>query len=67
MSKYLNCFILILLPFIINAQTPAQDSTWVVTHYTKKEVYIAMRDGKISALFEESVAITEEGPKVMTR
>ena len=28
---------------------------------------IAMRDGKISALFEESVAITEKGPKVMTR
>jgi methionyl aminopeptidase len=28
---------------------------------------IAMRDGKISALFEESVAVTEKGPKVMTR
>lgn len=28
---------------------------------------IAMRDGKISALYEESVAITEKGPKVMTR
>ncbi len=28
---------------------------------------IAMRDGKISALYEESVAITENGVKVMTR
>ena len=28
---------------------------------------IAMRDGKISALFEETVAITPDGPKVLTR
>ncbi len=28
---------------------------------------IAMRDGKISALFEETVAVTEKGPKVLTR
>jgi len=28
---------------------------------------IAMRDGKISALFEETVAVTENGPKVLTR
>jgi methionyl aminopeptidase len=28
---------------------------------------IAMRDGKISALYEESVAVTEKGTKVMTR
>jgi methionyl aminopeptidase len=28
---------------------------------------IAMQDGKISALFEETVAITEAGPKVLTR
>lgn len=28
---------------------------------------IAMRDGKISGLFEDTVAVTEEGPKVLTR
>lgn len=28
---------------------------------------IAMQDGKIAALFEETVAITEAGPKVLTR
>jgi methionyl aminopeptidase len=28
---------------------------------------IAMRDGKISALYEETVAVTEKGPKVLTR
>jgi methionyl aminopeptidase len=28
---------------------------------------IAMRDGKISALFEETVAVTGSGPKVLTR
>jgi len=28
---------------------------------------IAMRDGKISGLFEDSVAVTEKGPKVLTR
>jgi methionyl aminopeptidase len=28
---------------------------------------IAMRDGKISGLFEDTVAVTAEGPKVLTR
>ena len=28
---------------------------------------IAMRDGKISALFEETVVVTQKGPKVLTR
>jgi methionyl aminopeptidase len=28
---------------------------------------IAMRDGKIAALFEETVAVTDKGPKVLTR
>jgi len=28
---------------------------------------IAMRDGKISALFEETVAVTEKGPKILTQ
>lgn len=28
---------------------------------------IAMKDGKISGLFEETVAVTESGPKVLTR
>jgi methionyl aminopeptidase len=28
---------------------------------------IAMRDGKISGLFEDSVAVTEKGPRILTR
>ncbi|QDA61937.1 CocE/NonD family hydrolase [Hymenobacter jejuensis] len=36
-------FPLLLLPFLAPAQ--AVDSTWFVQHYTKKEVYIPMRDG----------------------
>jgi uncharacterized protein len=32
-------------PLALSAQTPAEDSAWVVTHYTKKEVNIPMRDG----------------------
>jgi methionyl aminopeptidase len=28
---------------------------------------IAMRDGKISGLFEDSVAVTDKGPQVLTR
>jgi methionyl aminopeptidase len=28
---------------------------------------IAMRDGKISGLFEDSVAVTDKGPIVLTR
>jgi methionyl aminopeptidase len=28
---------------------------------------IAMKDGKISGLFEDTVAVTESGPKVLTR
>ena len=28
---------------------------------------IAMRDGKISGLFEDSIAVTEAGAKVLTR
>ena len=27
---------------------------------------IAMRDGKMSGLFEETVAVTKDGPKVLT-
>ena len=38
-------FILLFSPLFLIAQTPAADSTWFVTHYTKREVYIPMRDG----------------------
>lgn len=37
-------FLLILFPFYSYSQNI--DSTWFVTHYTKKEVYIPMRDKK---------------------
>jgi uncharacterized protein len=37
--------VLLLAPLSLFAQTPAGDSTWLVTNYTKREVYIPMRDG----------------------
>lgn len=36
-------FALLLLPFFVSAQNA--DSVWFVSHYTKKEVTISMRDG----------------------
>ncbi len=36
---------LLLTPLSIFAQTAAEDSTWLVTNYTKTEVSIEMRDG----------------------
>jgi predicted acyl esterase len=56
--KRLLLFILLTLPFCSSAQTPALDSAWLVTHYTKREVSIAMRDGikLFTAIYEQKLA-----------
>ncbi len=36
---------LLIAPLSLFAQDPVSDSAWLVTHYTKQEVYIQMRDG----------------------
>ena len=44
MRQFLFIALFIIIPGIIIAQ-PSADSAWLVTHYTKKEVQIKMRDG----------------------
>jgi uncharacterized protein len=41
---YILFFLVLTAPFCLLAD-PAADSVWFVNHYTKKEVYITMRDG----------------------
>jgi uncharacterized protein len=43
--RKLFLFALLNFPSLLWAQNPAADSLWLVTHYTKTEVYIPMRDG----------------------
>ncbi|GAA0541730.1 CocE/NonD family hydrolase [Chitinophaga japonensis] len=47
MQKYLwlACVLLLVLPAATKAGNINEDSLWVRAHYTKKEVYIPMRDG----------------------
>ena len=46
MNKFSLLFLLVLVPgFSFGQASPAEDSAWLVTHYTKKEVYITMGDG----------------------
>jgi hypothetical protein len=53
--KYKLATLLLALPFTLFAKSdPKADSTWLVRNYTKKEVYITMRDGKrlFTAIYE---------------
>lgn len=43
MKKYL--FLILLITPLLSLADTAADSTWLVTHYTKRDVYITMRDG----------------------
>ncbi len=45
MKKLFNLLIFSLLAYSLFAQTPAEDSIFVRQNFTKKEVYITMRDG----------------------
>ena len=44
--KLTTVLLLAFTPLVVAAQTPKEDSVWMVRNYTKKEVYIPMRDGK---------------------
>ncbi len=52
--KQVLLIILALCPFVAIAQDQSADSAWFVTHYTKREVYIPMRDGTrlFTAIYE---------------
>src|SRR5271166_5925098 len=41
----LLCLLLTAPCQLASAQSPQEDSTWLLTHYTKKEVSIPVRDG----------------------
>ncbi len=45
MKQFLALLCLIATPLGLFAQDHSADSAWMATHYTKKEVYIPMRDG----------------------
>lgn len=59
-------FILILFPFTVFSQNA--DSAWIVNNYTKKEVYIPMRDGvKLFTVIYAPKDNTEKHPVLITR
>ena len=41
---YILLFLMLQIPVCLLAD-PGTDSIWLVSHYTKEEVYITMRDG----------------------
>jgi uncharacterized protein len=45
MKPLLTILALLLTPLLLRADTQA-DSAWVMAHYTKREAYVTMRDGK---------------------
>jgi putative CocE/NonD family hydrolase len=45
MYQRLFLFLYLCLPFAASAQSPAADSAWMMANYTKREVYIPVRDG----------------------
>ena len=56
------------LPIAIIAQTNTQDSAWIRDNYTKKEMYITMRDGiKLFTSVYSPKDATEKHPILMTR
>jgi len=60
--------ILMLVPVALMAQDHAADSVWLVTHYTKKELNIPMRDGKklFTAVYEP-IDKVEKHPILLNR
>ena len=64
--KTLLRIILLLLPFTAFSQN--SDSAWIVNNYTKKEVYIPMRDGvKLFTVIYSSKDNSEKHPILLTR
>ena len=66
MQKLLFFLVICLCNVTAGAQNP--DSTWFVNHYTKKEIYISMRDGvKLFTSFYIPKDSTEKHPFLITR
>lgn len=64
--KKIFSLLLFLLPLQLFAENA--DSTWVVTNYTKREVYIPMRDGvKLCTIVYEPKSKKERHPILMQR
>ena len=56
----------LLIPVFCTAQSA--DSTWITTHYTKKELYIVMRDGvRLFTTIYQPIDNTKEHPILMNR
>lgn len=59
---------LLLFPFLLLAQTPQEDSVWLVTHYTKREVYIPVRDSiKLFTAIYEPISKDATHPMLLNR
>jgi len=64
--KKISLLTLFLFPLLVSAQKP--DSVWFVNNYTKKEVYIPMRDGvKLFTSIYIPTDQTEKHPILLTR
>ena len=65
MRKIFSCFCLLIF---LKANAQNSDSAWIVNNYTKKEIYIPMRDGiKIFTAVYIPKDTTEVHPILMTR
>src|SRR5437870_5850961 len=68
MKKIIHLLFFLFLSITIFAQTNSQDSAWIRDNYTKKEVYIPMRDGiKLFTAIYLPKDATEKHPILMTR
>jgi len=68
MKKIMPLLFLFFFSIPILSQTNSQDSAWIRDNYTKKEVYITMRDGvKLFTAIYLPKDATEKHPILMTR
>ncbi len=68
MKKFFSFLFFFLFSLIIIAQSNLQDSAWIRDNYSKKEVYIPMRDGiKLFTAVYMPKDVTEKHPILMTR
>ena len=64
--KKIFCLLLLITPFISMAQNT--DSVWIVNNYTKKEIYVPMRDGvKLFTTVYAPKSTDEKHPILLTR
>jgi putative CocE/NonD family hydrolase len=68
MRKLSSLFFLLFTFFFSFAQSSSQDSAWIRDNYSKKEVYIQMRDGvKLFTAIYLPKDVSEKHPILMTR